>query len=165
VEELNIARDILKKWYAAFPLLKLCTSNHGNRWLKRAIYAELPTQLIRSYKEVIQAPETWTWQKYWRVEALIPFMLEHGDDWGGQMPHKQAALHNGRSTVIGHFHSLSGVEHIKTAQQKMWGMVVGSLIDFDQICFTYARKAKLKPVLSAGLVLDGGKSPVIIPYE
>ncbi len=163
--ELEQSRETLRKWYEVFPEMKVAISNHGTRWLRKAIAAEIPSQVLRAYEELIQAPPGWKWQKHWVIPTKKPFLVEHGDDWGGQFPHKTAALHNGMSTVMGHHHSIAGVEHLKTNGMDVWGMVTGCLIDFDAFAFEYARKYKFKPLLGAGVILDAGKFPLWVPYS
>jgi len=156
--ELDVSKEILQDWYRALPYMRLAESNHGIRWKKKAVQAEIPSQMMRRYQEVIGAPPGWKWQTKWLVKTKHPFQVEHGDDWGGQLPHKNAALYNGVSTAIGHFHSLAGVEHLHTkGGQRLWGAVAGSLIDFDTYAFNYARKSKLKPIMSVLVVLNNGK--------
>lgn len=162
-QEIAQSQETLKQWYDRFPQMKLCLSNHGSRWIRKAFAAEIPSQLLRSYREIIKAPEGWRWQKHWMVNCKKPFLVEHGDDHGGQTPHIQAAMANGMSTAIGHHHSKSGIHHMRTNGLNIWGMVTGSLIDFDQYAFEYARNAKLKPIISTGLVFNEGKTPVIVP--
>lgn len=163
-QEIKACQEEFKRWYDRFPKMKLCQSNHGTRWMRKAFAAQIPSQMIRSYREIINAPDGWVWKKYWKVDSKHPWQVEHGDDWGGQTPHKLAALHNGRSTAMGHHHSLAGIEHLKTNGMSVWGMVTGCLIDFETYAFDYARSAKLKPVLGIGLVVDEGKTPIWLPY-
>jgi isopentenyl phosphate kinase len=121
--------------------------------------------MLRAYREIIQAPDGWRWAKHWKIDTKHPFILEHGDDWGGSFPHLNAAIHNGRSTIMGHHHSKAGVEHVKTNHIEVWGMVVGSLIDFSSYAFEYARSARFKPVIGCGVVVDSGKTPIFLPLE
>ena len=58
------------------------------------------------------------------------------------------------STVQGHLHTQAYVEHVVGANYKVFGMQVGSGIDFDQYAFGYAKRGK-KPAVSAGIVIDG----------
>jgi len=156
----------LKKLYKLFPKMKLATSNHGTRWWRKALDAEIPSQLLRDYKEIIQAPPGWKWRKRWLVKASKKqFAVEHGDDWGGAHPHIKAAMHNGMSTAIGHFHSIAGVRHMKTNGLDIWGMATGSLIDVEAYAFEYAKKTSLKQAIGCGVVLDGGRVPIFIPLE
>lgn len=166
-EELVASIKKLKLWYRYFPTMRLCISNHGTRWLRRALDAEIPSILLRRYEDMIEAPPSWKWQKYWRIDAKYPFLMEHGDDWGGQMPHVAAALHNGISTVIGHHHTKAGIQHLVTTGHKrgIWGLVTGSLIDFESFAFEYGRNNKLKPVIGASVIVDSGQTPIFIPYR
>lgn len=43
-------------------------------------------------------------------------------------------------------------------------MCVGSLIDRDAVAFEYGRNATWRPVNGCGVVLDGGRMPVWVPY-
>lgn len=155
--ELKEARKKLIEWYQVFPLMKLCISNHGQRYWRKALAAGIPSQLLRRYENVIRAPKQWVWQKHWRVDAKFPFLIEHGDDWGGQHPHINASLHNGMSTAMGHHHSLVEVKYIKTNGLNIWAACGGSLINFERYAFNYARSYKLKPQTGALIVLDDGR--------
>lgn len=164
-QELEAAREHLRPWYEAFPEMKLCTSNHGERWKRKASHAQIPSQLLREYKEVIGAPQGWQWKKHWIVPTKHPVLVEHGDDWGGQHPHIDAALYNGMSTAMGHHHSLAEITHLQTARQRLWGAVCGSLIDFEAYAFEYARRFKKKPVIGTLVGLNHGKMPLFVPIE
>lgn len=114
---------------------------------------------------MIDAPEGWIWRLRWKVNTKYPFIVQHGDKGcgGGQLPHKNAALYNACSTVLGHFHAVAGVEHFETVGGlKVWGACAGSLIDDDAYAFNYNKGAKLKPVLSVAVVLNDGKDCHIV---
>jgi len=164
-QELKASQEEFSRWYNKFPLMKIAISNHGTRWMRKAFDAEIPSQMIRSYCDIIQSPEGWQWRQAWDVKDKFPWRVEHGDHWGGQYPHKQAALHLGRSVVIGHHHSLAGIEHMQTATQQIWGMITGCLIDFESYAFDYARGSKFKPCLGVGLVTNNGRTPQWLPFE
>lgn len=163
--EIKAAREHLKPWYDAFPELKICESNHGTRWLRKALDAEIPSELLRKNKEMLASPDKWVWKKHWLIKSKYPMLAEHGDDYGGQMPHVSAAMANGVSTVMGHHHSLAGIEFIKTNGMDIWGGVAGCLIDFDAYAFEYAKKYKRKPVLGAIVSLWGGRFPIFVPMK
>lgn len=171
----EITETILKMrpWYDAFPLMKLCRSNHGTRWQRKALEADIPELMMRRYQSVLGAPKGWIWQNRWLIKQKHPILVEHGDRFGGQVPHSVAASTNACNTVIGHFHSIAGIEHIKTrgalddcqdeAGYEVWGMCVGSMINFQKYAFHYARDAKKKPKLGGGVCLDEGKFPLWAP--
>lgn len=163
--ELDDAKFELRRWYRVFPYMRLALSNHGIRYWKKALDAEIPSQLLRRYEEVIEAPDGWKWKKRWHIDCKYPFILEHGDDWGGSQPHFDAMRHVGKSIIIGHHHSVFSWRKMKTAGLEIWGATIGSLIDFETYAFEYAKRAKFKPVNGVAVIIDGGKYPMLIPYD
>lgn len=163
--EIQATIDELKKWYAIFPEMKLCISNHGTRWQRKALDSSIPSIMMRKYEELINAPKAWVWQKKWHIPTKKPFIAEHGDDWGGSDPHVKAALHNGASTIMGHHHSKCSIKHIATAERSYWACVSGALIDFDSFAFNYARSHALKPVNGVTIIFDNGCIPLFLPLE
>lgn len=162
--EIMITNERLKAWYATFPHMKVALSNHGSRWFRKAFDAEIPSILLRKYEEVIEAPKTWVWSKRFVVEgSKQKFIVEHGDDWGGQTPAAKAALHYGISVVIGHHHSKMQIHQQVTGFQNVWSFVSGCMIDFDSYAFNYARAHSHKPVIGTGVILDGGRIPLFCP--
>ena len=164
-QEIDESIEKLRGWYDLFPSMRLCNSNHGNRWKKKCLASDIPMRFLKRYQEVIDAPVSWRWEDAWIIESKFPFLCEHGDKWGGQYPHIQACLHNGISTALGHHHSKAGTRYIKTAYQSLWGHVAGSLINFDKYAFEYARAAKHKPQIGTSVVLNEGSTVLWLPLE
>lgn len=163
--EIQKSIDTMKEWYAAFPKVKVCTSNHATRWQRKALDCGVPDILMRRYRDWIEAPDGWIWQKKWHINTKSPFIAEHGDDWGGTDPHVKAALNNGVSTIMGHHHSKCSIKHLVTAERKYWGVVSGALINFDEFAFNYARAHANKPVNCVTVITMEGRMPTIIPLE
>lgn len=166
--ELQAAKEKMLEWYAAFPLMMVATSNHGQRWVKKAAAAEIPEQLLRAYREIYNAPEGWQWRDEWKFStAKHPWRLIHGQGYSGQQGARNAAIDAGISTAIGHLHSHAGISYIKTLgrQDTIWGMNVGSLIDIESYVFKYGKFNRYQPCLGIGVVLDDGKMPVWVPYD
>ena len=158
----------LREWYKAFPKMRLAISNHGVRWQKKAFNSGILSRLMIKYQEAIQAPKGWTWEKRILVKTRYPFVVEHGDNYGGMFPHISAAMTNGLSTVIGHHHTKAGVHHIVSSGTilrdiKLWGAVAGCLINPDAYAFEYAKDHKYKPCLGLVVVIDNGATPIWIP--
>lgn len=165
LSEISETKERLKPWYDAFPVMRLCTSNHGTRWQRKALEADIPEILTRRYEEVLGCPKTWLWADRWIVNSKYRWMGEHGDSYGGGYPHIQAAMHNGISTAIGHHHSKVAITHLRTRGQTIWGAVLGSLIKFDEYAFKYGWKSKLLPLIGTGIVFDEGKYINWYPLE
>lgn len=165
-QEIAECKKRLKQWYAAFPKMKLATSNHGMRWARKAFEAEIPQQMIRSYQELLEAPKEWVWKDAWQINAEHrKIKMFHGMGYGGMYAYRTAALDHGQCVVFGHLHSNAGIAHLETASQSIWGMNVGCLIDREAYAFNYGKYNRFKPWLGAGVVVDGGLTPILIPYE
>ncbi len=164
-QELELARKIIKEWAKAFPLLHMCHSNHASRYYRKAAGGELPTQVLRSYKELFRYPSGWDVEECFVPNVKKPFMVCHGEEFSGINAARSHALAYGISVAHGHSHSSAGVQYINTKTQDLWGMNVGCLIDDEQYCFAYAKHARNKVSLGVGVVLDSGRFPFFVPLN
>lgn len=162
-QELKEAREKIQEWAAVFPQMKIAISNHGLRWMKKASGAEIPSQLMRSYKEIIGAPDGWQWKYSWTENCKHPFLVKHGLDLSGKTPYRKSAELSPISTIFGHLHSSAGIAYVKTNEKNIWSMNVGCLIDPESFAFKYERDHTFKPCLGAGVVFDGGRIPMWYP--
>lgn len=165
LQEIKESIKSLRGWYDAFPQMKLCTSNHGDRWLRKAMEAEIPSIMLRDYREVLECPKDWVWRKNWVIKSKHPFMIEHGDDYGGEHPHIVAVQDNGMSIAIGHHHSKASITYRKTKGVDAWGAVIGCLIDEEAYAFEYAKKNRLQQQHTILLVTEDGRIPFLLPME
>ncbi len=163
--EIDDAKTKLKEWYKAFPKVMVAESNHGQRWAKKAAEAEIPSQMMRKYQDVLEAPKGWRWQRTWVVDASKKkFGMTHGMGYSGVFAHRQLAINSGMSMLHGHL-THAGIAHVKTELMDIWGMCVAALIDVDAYAFHYGKDNKFKPNLGAGIVADGGTAPLWFPYS
>jgi hypothetical protein len=153
--ELSAAIGALDKWYGAFPEALVCTSNHLDRYYKKAYGAGFPRAALRSPRDLLEAPEGWEWQ---RVHIVDGVRYEHGDSQGGIDAARLLAITNRQSTVIGHHHAHGGVRFIANEESTIFGLNVGCLIDRNAYAFTYGLNNKFKPTLGCGVVIHG------VPY-
>lgn len=165
VEEFEKMKDFMRELAEAFPIMRLCYSNHGARPLKRLLEAGIPSIFMRDYKQLISAPNSWQWQRSWMIKTKSPFMIEHGHKWKGTSPQKTAAINNGVSTVIGHHHSKAGIDYVTTEHRgTIWGFNIGCLIDREAIAFEYDTDNSFQPSLGCGVITDNGRRPIWVPY-
>lgn len=163
--EFALVRDRIRQWGDVFPIMKLAISNHGIRWVKKAIDAQIPTQVLRSYQQIFQTPIGWVWRDEWRFSSLrYPFRMIHGMGYSGILGHRNAALDGQISTIIGHLHSHAAVNWIETnGGQRMWAVNTGCLIDVSAYAFKYEKYNRVKPQLGATIIFNEGKTPVFFP--
>jgi len=166
--ELQETIDMLKHWYSEFPQMKLCTSNHGIRWMKKASEAGIPSELVRDYKDILEAPKGWRWKDEWIVKASKHrFRVIHGHGYSGVHGAKNAAVDSGISTAIGHIHSHAATGYVcsRGRDEQIWYMNTACLIDNDAYAFAYNKIQRNMPVIGVGVVVDGGRIPIFHPME
>jgi len=157
--ELELAIEHLKPYYEAFPNVKVCTSNHTVRPLKKGFEAGIPSAFFKSYQQFLHAPEGWEWKSTFEIDGVL---YHHGEGYSGALGHHKAALNAMKSTVIGHIHSHGGVSYIQTEFNRIFGMNVGCGVDIEAYAFAYGRNCAFKPTLGAGVVIDG-KEAYFVP--
>lgn len=150
--ELTRACEAIKPFFALFPEMYLCNSNHGDLPYRKAYANGLPARFIKSKREILCAPASWKWADRWDIDGII---YEHGDGQSGQKAAVNAAEGNQRSTVIGHVHSYAGLQYVANAETLFFGFNVGCLVDTKAYAFRYGKHFKRKPVIGAGLIERG----------
>lgn len=150
--EFEKALEFLRCYYELFPKAQVCISNHTIRPLKRAFKHGIPKAFLRTFSEFLEAPRGWEWAEKIEIDGII---FEHGESFGGVRAPMKHALANMKSTVIGHHHSIAGVEYFANGEKLIFGMGTGCLIDVTSYAFKYGSKIKTKPILGVGIIIDG----------
>ena len=163
--EIKLAQEWVKEWASYFPKMMVCISNHGLRWVRKATHAEIPSQCLRSYKEIFKIPDSWVYKEEWVIPTKHKFRAIHGMGYSGIQGARMAAIDAGMSTSIGHLHSHASINFIRTAGLSIWSMNTGSLIDTESFAFSYGKYNRLKPCIGASVVLNDGSLPIWIPLE
>jgi hypothetical protein len=151
-DELKASVALMVKLYDIFPKVKVCISNHTDRIYRKPFKAGIPKALIKSYADILQAPEGWQWNEFWEIDGII---YEHGEGFCGQQGALKAAQANMQSTVIGHLHAYAGIQYYANARHLVWGFNVGCLIDRKNPAFNYSKHIKAKPIIGIGIIEDG----------
>ena len=119
--------------------------------MRKAFSSAIPKIWIKDFNDVL-GTKGWTWQDRKVIDGV---QYIHGEGGTARTRCKADLM----STVQGHLHTQAYVEHVVGANFKVFGMQVGTGIDFDQYAFGYAKRGK-KPAVSAGLVF-GGKTAFV----
>jgi len=147
--EILKARKRLKKWFEVFPNVYLCKGNHDKRIALKGKKDKLPNEVFKSFREIWQLPKGWIDAYEFIFDNVL---YTHGEGYSGKNAHIQAAMDNRMSTVIGHLHSVSGVEYLANSKSIIFGMAVGCGIDVKKYAFEYGKGFRRKPILSCGVV-------------
>jgi len=144
--ELRAAIDRVARWYKAFPKATVIVGNHDRMIMRKAFSSSIPKAWIKDYNDVLGTPG-WSWVDRKVVDGV---QYIHGEGGTARTRCKADLM----STVQGHLHTQAYTEWVVGANYRVFGMQVGTGIDFDQYAFGYAKRGK-KPAVGAGIVLDG----------
>jgi hypothetical protein len=154
------ALDALRPLYELFPVMAVCTSNHGERIFKRAYRANIPVQFLKDYIEFMDAPKGWQWSHKFEIDGVV---YEHGEGVSGQLGALKKAMGNMKSTVIGHLHADAGVLFLNNGEKQIFAMNCGCMINVDAYAFKYGKNSMRKPVIAIGIVDKG--VPQLVPMQ
>lgn len=162
-DEFQMALDqVMYPLYERFPRMKANISNHTQRpWLK-AVASGLPRRYMKAVRDVMEAPEGWSWHMKFEINAAAGdtrdqrwVQFEHGMGFSGKNAALTAAQTRHKKMVIGHVHAWAGVQYWASEDNLLWGMNVGSLVDRKALAFRYGKFYRNKPILSAGVIING----------
>ena len=149
-DELELAIQRLQRYYKEFPKADVIIGNHDRLIMRKAQTSAIPTKWIKSYKEVLEVP---TWNFTERV-VYNDVQYIHGEAGTARIKSRADML----STVQGHLHTQAYTEYTVGRRFKIFGMQIGSGIDFDSYAMAYAKAGK-KPAVGVGVIL-GGHTPI-----
>jgi metallophosphoesterase superfamily enzyme len=162
VDEYNLAKDVIAEWYEAFPEATIILGNHDERITRKAEAAEIPSRFIRSYSDIWETPE-WNWTQDTIIDDVY---YMHGDGaGGGNSPAALNARQMAMSVVCGHFHRVAGVQWMGSPRQRWFGLDTGCGIDDTKYAFAYGRKLRKRPIIAAGVIIDGVGYSEPMPLE
>lgn len=154
-DEAEQAQRGIDKWRNAFPYADVMIGNHDERVIRLSASVGIPAKFIRTFSDAWNTPD-WTWSYNTEIDGVFYF---HGTGCGGMRPAFIRAQQSCISTVIGHVHSASGIQWMAGPKTRLFGMDTGCGVDIDAAAMAYGKNFARKPILSAGVVLDG------IPYH
>ena len=150
-DEHKLALEKAKKWYKAFPNVKICIGNHDALPFRKAFTAGLPSNWLKSYQEMFESPKTWEWKFTHQIKGVI---YQHGTGLSGEMASINCARENRQSTVIGHLHTVMNTRFLASYKDLIFGMSVGCGIDHTKYAFAYGKENTRKPVIACVVVLN-----------
>jgi hypothetical protein len=152
LDEYLEAKECMKKLIALFPNALVCESNHTSRNFRTASKAGLPSQMLKSYNELFDAPPTWSWHPRIIINNVC---YQHGDPLSGPNAAKNWMIQNRMSSVSFHVHAYAGVGYSASPFNQTFWMSGGCLIDLEHPFFKYSAKYANKGTLGCGIVKNG----------
>lgn len=145
------AAGAVSRWRKSFPVALVCIGNHDHRAHKLAHENGLPARYLRSYRELWSTP-SWSWDFEHQIDGVLYL---HGTGSSGKDSAVNLAIQRRKSVVMGHTHTYAGVKFHANTDNIIFGMNVGCGIDIKAYSFAYGRDWPVRPVLAAGIVIDG----------
>jgi hypothetical protein len=153
-DELDSAKKQLQSWYTEFPEAIVLMGNHDLLIQRKAKTIGLSKQFIKGFGEVLEAPKTWNF----KLEHIKDNVLyKHGSIGDAFKVAKSSRM----STCQGHFHSKTFVQWSVSEKDAIFGLQVGWGADRHQYAFDYGKSFTEKPILSCGIILDKGLTPIV----
>jgi predicted phosphodiesterase len=151
LDEYDQAMRSLRLWVKAFPDAVVTIGNHDDRVVRIAADAGIPAHYIKNYSETYDSAN-WDWMPFIEIDGVYYY---HGIGANGMYPAINAAKMRLQSVVIGHYHSVAGINWIVGPTSRIFGMNVGSGVDRFHPAMQYGSAYLKKPVVSCGVVIDG----------
>lgn len=161
-DEMKKVDKKLPAWFKAFPKVKICKGNHDIRPSRKGKTVGLPMRLFKPFNERWNMPKGWEYDYEYVINNVL---YKHGTGSGSKFSHVLAAERARMSTVIGHTHSVCGVEYLASSRDCIFGMNVGSGIDRKSFAFAYGNDFPRKPIISCGIVTDNGTFAQVFPLK
>jgi predicted phosphodiesterase len=157
-DEFDASLEQVAVWRDAFPSALTCIGNHCARGFRMASKCGLPSRYLKGYSELFETPK-WKWELEHKVDGVI---YNHGTGCSGKKAAYNLAIQRRMSVVIGHLHSNAGVDYHTNTDSRIFGMSVGCGLDIGAYSFAYSKHSPVRPVLGAGVVIDG-EMAVFVP--
>lgn len=159
--ELQLAIKHLQPIYKLFPNVDVLHSNHGSLLNRKAITHGIPVAMLKTQKEILQAPEGWNW--HFDILVKLPTKYDcyfHHSKGSNPLTNAQKM---GCSMVQGHHHEAFTISYYSTPSGLHFGMNVGCLVDQKKAAFAYAKNNVKRFIIGIGAILDG--RPVLFPMK
>lgn len=152
-DELELTINQLNGIYKLFPKADVLDSNHGSLVHRKSITAGLPSQAIRSSREILKAPSGWNWKTDVTVKMSDgKWVYGHHSKGGNALKVSQSM---GMSYFCGHHHNKLSIEYWGNSLGLYWGMVSGSLINDKARAFNYNKLTMQRPIIGCAVIIDG----------
>ena len=151
MDEYHLASQQIKEWYRSFPEAYVTIGNHDERVARLAADVGIPAHYLQDYNATY-ATEKWKWVQFVEIDGVYYY---HGVGAGGMYPAINAAKMRLQSVVMGHYHSVAGINWVVGPTSRVFGMNVGSGVDRSHPAMQYGSAYLKKPILSCGVVVDG----------
>ena len=158
-DELQEAIAFHKDLAKLIPKMDILESNHGSLVYRKAKHHGIPMHMIKSYGEILEAPDTWKWhfEMTLKLDNGSKVYLHHGKA-ADVFKLSQA---QGMCAIQGHYHEKFNIHYWGNSLGLYWGMQCGCLVDNKSLAFAYNKNNLKRPIIGTGVIIDD--QPLLIP--
>jgi hypothetical protein len=153
-DELYAAKKQLKTVYKLFPKAVSLMGNHDLLISRKAKTGGLSQEFIKPFRQVVDAPKEWNFIHEYKLDNVLYKHGHTGDAF-------KSAVTSRISTCQGHLHTKTFVQWSVSQKDAIFGLQVGGGYDAKQMAFDYAKPFDKKPIISLGLILENGTTPLV----
>lgn len=151
--ELDRGRKVMQEVEKIFPHMIVIKSNHGSLVHRRVVAAGLPRGVIKSYQSICGVGDGWSWHFDYTLtlsnKQQVYFIHNRSNNV------LSLSRNMGMNVVQGHHHSKSAIGYWANPNNLFWGLQLGCLFDPSSRAFAYNRLDLQRPLLTAGIILNG----------
>ena len=144
--ELNQAKERLKRYYKRFPNATVIIGNHDRMIMRKAQTSAIPAAWIKEYKDVLNTPN-WNFTNRVVIDGV---QYIHGEGGTARTKSRKDLI----STVQGHLHTQAYTEWTVGQRYKIFGCQVGCGVDHESYAMAYAKNFP-KPAIGCAVIIDG----------
>jgi len=150
-DELRRGIKKLSELYKLFPNVSVIESNHGSLLWRRQKHHGLPKDAIKPYNMLLNAPKGWNWFNQLTIKINNNYVYFHHGKTSSDGKLSQSL---GINSVQGHYHEKFQVTYWKSPTGLFFDAHVGCLVNFESLCFSYAKNNLKQPVLGCGIIIN-----------
>lgn len=157
-DELARAIKQLRPLYSLFPRATVLESNHGSLVQRKTRTAGLPSAVLKTYREIVDAPRGWRWVYDYTVKTPLGSVYFHH---GKSGTHEKLSKNMAMSAVQGHYHNKFYISYWSSPNGLYFDANAGCLVDHHSRAMAYGLNNLQKPIVGC-LLLENGR-PQTIP--
>jgi len=161
IQEYELAKERLSKWYDAFPEMILIKGNHSTTISRQLKELQIPELYLKDEAELYGMPYGWEIKQDVIIDNVY---YTHGIGKSGKYGAVNLAKDMMMSSVIGHIHSNGFCHYLKTPTSRIFGMNVGAGTDDSKYAFDYSAFSTKKSNLGCGIVINSQEA-YFIPFN
>lgn len=143
-----------------FPEVDLMLGNHDVLPFRWANEVGIPEEMLKDFASIFNLPAGWKVHPRYGQLEIDSVIYQHGDR--GRASAILNAKDEFQSVVQGHHHAKAGIEFTANRNHRVFGMQVGCGTDWKHHQQDYGVKYSKKPIIGAGIVIDG-RTPIFEP--